>query len=81
MTVHVRLFALARDLTGVGELKIELPANATVKDVRRSLCESRPALREMLERCAIAVDEDFAADDVIVTDKSEIAVIPPVSGG
>ena len=78
MTVRVRLFARARDLAGTGEMDVEVPAGATVGDVRRVLA---PTLGELLGRCAIAVDEDFAGDDVIVTATSEIAVIPPVSWG
>ena len=81
MTVRIRLFARARDLAGVGEMDLEIAAGATVGELRRALGNARPALRELLSRCAIAVDEDFVGDDVAVTEKSEIAVIPPVSGG
>jgi molybdopterin converting factor subunit 1 len=81
MIVRVRLFARARDLAGAGEVDVELPAGANVGHLRRGLGETRPALRELLARCAIAVDSDFAGDDVGVTETSEIAVIPPVSGG
>ena len=81
MTIRVRLFARARDLVGSGEINVEAPPGATVGDVRRALGETRPALHDLLGRCAIAVGSDFAGDDVVVTEKSEIAVIPPVSGG
>jgi molybdopterin converting factor subunit 1 len=81
MTVRVRLFARARDLAGAGEIDVEVSPGATVGEVRRTLGETRPALRELLGRCAIAVDENFAGDDIVVTETSEIAVIPPVSGG
>ena len=81
MTIRVRLFARARDLAGAGEMDVKVAAGATVGELRRELGELRPALRELLGRCAVAVDEDFAGDDVVVTEKSEIAVIPPVSGG
>ena len=81
MTIRVRLFARARDLAGVDTIEIFLSIGSTVADVRRALSESRPALRDLLGRCAIAVNEDFAGDEVIVNDANEIAVIPPVSGG
>ncbi len=32
-------------------------------------------------RALIAVDAEYAADDATITPKSQIAVIPPVSGG
>ena len=81
MTVRVHLFARARDLAGVDAIDVSLPAGATVADVRRTLIEVQPRLRELLGRCAITVNEDFAEDEVILNDANEIAVIPPVSGG
>src|SRR5262245_16932466 len=81
MTVRVRLFARARDLAGVDAIDVDLSDRATVGEMRRALGNLRPAFKELLSRCAIAVNEDFVGDDVIVTETSEIAVIPPVSGG
>ena len=81
MTVQVRLFARARDLAGTASLSIELPAGATVADLRRFLAETHPALAALLPRCAIAVANDFAGDDRQLASSSEIALLPPVSGG
>lgn len=81
MTVRVLLFARARDLAGADELPLALPETATVTDVRRALAEARPALRELLGRCAVAVDGEFACDTTAVTATSTVAVLPPVSGG
>src|SRR5438445_13771235 len=55
MTISVRLFARARDLAGCDMLRLDLPAQATVADLRRRVAESHPALRDFLPRCAIAV--------------------------
>jgi len=81
MTLTVRLFARARDLAVCDMLTAELPAGATVAELRRQLAEANPALRDFLPRCAIAVGEDFATDDLVLVSASEIAIIPPVSGG
>ena len=81
MTVRVRLFARARDLAGVDAIDVEISNRSTVGDLRRALSEIQPALRDLLSRCAIAVNEDFAGDEAGVTETNEIAVIPPVSGG
>ena len=64
MTVTVHLFARARDLAKADMVSVNLPANATVADLRRGLGVAYPALAGFLPRCAIAVDEDFAASDV-----------------
>jgi molybdopterin converting factor subunit 1 len=77
----VRLFARARDLAGCDMLSVELPPEANVAELRRQLIVACPALREFLPRCAVAVGEDFVTDDAVVTSASEVAIIPPVSGG
>ena len=81
MTISVRLFARARDLADSDILNMDLPPGATVADLRRRLAAAYPALREFLPRCAIAVGDDFAADEAIVPNDAEVAIIPPVSGG
>jgi len=80
-TVTVRLFARARDLAGADFVALGLPDAATVAELRRRLAERVPALAGLLPRCAVAVNEEFADDDVSVPRDAEIALLPPVSGG
>ncbi|HYH65695.1 MAG TPA: MoaD/ThiS family protein [Urbifossiella sp.] len=81
MTLTVHLFAAARDLAGAAVLPIELPADATVADLRAALAARVPALAALLARSAVAVDHDIAADAHVLTAAAEVAVLPPVSGG
>jgi molybdopterin converting factor subunit 1 len=81
MLVHVRLFARARDLAGADVLRIELPDGATVADLRRRLAADCPALSALLERSALAVENEFAADSLELPVDAEVALLPPVSGG
>jgi molybdopterin converting factor subunit 1 len=80
-TVTVRLFARTRDLAGADFLAVDLPGGATVADVRRALAERVPALGALLPRCAVAVNEEFAGDDLAVPRDADVALLPPVSGG
>jgi molybdopterin converting factor subunit 1 len=79
--MRVLFFARARDLAGIGAVEIAMPAGSTVGDLRRRLTADYPRLAGLLPDCAIAVDEEFADDDRGVSPESEIAVLPPVSGG
>lgn len=81
MIVHVRLFARARDLAGANALDVELPTDATVGDLRRQLAQTAPRLAGLLERSALAVNEEFADDAFVLAEGAEIALLPPVSGG
>ena len=81
MMIEVQLFARARDLAGVPRLTVSLPAGATVGDLRRRLGELVPNLATLLERSALAVDSEWADDAVPLASGSEVALLPPVSGG
>ena len=81
MKVHVRLFALARQRAGRPEVVVELPEPATVADLKRALAEAFPELAALASSVMIAVDSEYAGDDQVVSPGSEVAVIPPVSGG
>jgi molybdenum cofactor cytidylyltransferase len=81
MTIRVKLFARARDLAGSSELVLDLPEGATVADLRRTLAAEHPKLSGLLARSAIAVNDDFAQDELVLPAGGEVALLPPVSGG
>jgi molybdopterin converting factor subunit 1 len=81
MIVRVRLFARAKDLAGTDVVSVELPTNAAVSELRRRLADKVPALAALLRRSALAVNEEFARDDQVLTGEAEVALLPPVSGG
>jgi molybdopterin converting factor subunit 1 len=81
MIVRVRLFARAKDLAGTDVLSLELAPHAAVADLRRRLAAQVPALASLLERSALAVNEEFAHDDQLLAPGAEVALLPPVSGG
>ena len=81
MMVRVHLFARAKDLAGTDILTLDLPPNADVGALRRRLALQIPALAALLERSALAVNEEFARDDQLLTNDADVALLPPVSGG
>lgn len=77
----VRLFAVARERVGRGEIALELPEGATVADLRAALADQFPPLAPIADRVMIAVDSEYADDAMVVPAGANLAVIPPVSGG
>jgi len=77
----VRFFARARELAGADMLSVELNPGATVAELRQHLVAARPGLLDLLPRCALAIDGEFADDLQKVPPGAQIAVLPPVSGG
>jgi molybdopterin converting factor subunit 1 len=81
MVTQVRLFARARDLAGTDIVKVNLAPGASAADLRRQLAVDCPALKNLLEHCALAVNGEFAADQLPLPERAEVALLPPVSGG
>jgi molybdopterin converting factor subunit 1 len=81
MKVHVKLFAVVRQRVGRESIEVELPAGASVQQLRAALAESYPALVDVLPHVRFAVNSEYAADSQAIPAAAEIAVIPPVSGG
>ena len=81
MKVRVKLFAVAKELAGCDELSVELPIGATIGDLRSAIVIVSPALARIVPHALWAVGAEYAADDVSLTEQSEVALIPPVSGG
>ena len=81
MRCRVKLFARARDLAGTDEVSVALPDAATVADLRRALAREVPALAGLLQRSALAVNNEFADETLKVPPGAEVAILPPVSGG
>jgi sulfur-carrier protein len=81
MKVRVKLFAVAKELAGCDELSIELPADATVGNLRAAVVEASPTLARIVSHALWAVGATYASDDTRLNEQSEVALIPPVSGG
>jgi molybdopterin synthase catalytic subunit len=74
--VTVRLFAQLRERAGAGELTLELPAGARVRDALDSLAELTAGLPVVM-----AVNREYADRDAPLSPDDELALVPPVSGG
>lgn len=81
MTIRVKCFALARDLTGYAERTFEMPAGSTAGDVLAAVVVEAPQLSPHANRLALAVNLEYVSRETVLKDGDEVAIIPPVSGG
>lgn len=81
MKLKIILFAAARDACETSEAELDLQQPATVANLKLELTKRFPQLEPILSRSAISVDQQYADDQFELTESSEIAIIPPVSGG
>jgi molybdopterin converting factor subunit 1 len=80
MTVTVLLFASYAEALGAASLDIELPRDATVRDVVSAI-RARPGAERVPASPLVAVNLQYAAGDRVVREGDEVALIPPVAGG
>ena len=81
MHIAIKFFARAKDLAGTGDLTLNLPEPCTVGQAKAVLVSRYPSLRSMMPTLLMAVDGDYAADAMSLTEACELACFPPVSGG
>jgi molybdopterin converting factor subunit 1 len=81
MKIKVALFAEARQLAGRSDIELELPDDATVADLKQHLADANWQWASLISRSMIAIDQQYAVPDAVLDSDSEIALIPPVSGG
>ncbi len=79
--MEILLFGITRDIAG--KPKLTIPAGEqpqTVGALRTWLGQQFPAMQQ-LSSLAVAVNSEYADDSLPISSNSEIALIPPVSGG
>src|SRR3954451_7700945 len=74
--VRVRLFAGLRERAGAGELELTLPEGARVRDALAAVGDVAAGVPGVM-----AVNREYAEEDVVLAGGDELALIPPVSGG
>jgi molybdopterin converting factor subunit 1 len=79
--VSIRLFASFRERAGAPVVSVEVPDGVTVATLRRCLLRLWPDATGLLEKSAVAVNEEYASPDRAIRPGDEVALIPPVSGG
>ncbi len=80
MTVSILLFGIARDIAGGRKLQLAIPDGSNVGALLTELGNLYPAFNE-LSSLLVAVNDEYADRNVLLTGGEEIALIPPVSGG
>ncbi|MEM7784743.1 MAG: MoaD/ThiS family protein [Planctomycetota bacterium] len=81
MNIKVQLFAEARELAGALELEFDLELGSTVLDLKDKLIRDYPQLESLIQRSSFALNDDYGTDESEITEGTELAMIPPVSGG
>lgn len=77
----VKFFAQARELVGSPQIEISWTDGQTVSELKQALVQSYPNLSGLISRLLVAVNNEYANDNLPLKQADEVACFPPVSGG
>ena len=81
VTITVLLFAMYRERLNENCLRLTVEHPATVFSVLHQLQVEHPDIGPLVEHTLVAVNQEYAEGDQILSEGDELALIPPVSGG
>lgn len=81
ISVRVKLFAVARDLVGTGDVELSLQDGSHASDVLDHFLKAHPGLSSWKSHLRVAVNAEYVELNHRLQDGDEVAIIPPVSGG
>jgi len=80
MKVKIKAFGISREIIGSKVLELEVPEGYTIAALKRELFQKYPSFVD-LKSLYVAVNNEYAGEEMLVNEGDEIALIPPVSGG
>lgn len=80
MKYKINLFGITKDIVGSNVTEIVMSQSADVQAVLGELKTNYPKLKH-IKSLLMAVNNEYAELDLILSENDEIALIPPVSGG
>jgi len=85
ITIKVLFFAQAKELVGSSEKILQLPSEfseTTTENLKSYIIKKFPELTNIANSFVLAVNCSYCQDEIIKIQKhTEVAIIPPISGG
>lgn len=81
MRITVKLFAGLRDRAGTDTVSVEVEGGATVAEAIAAAELATPRSWEAPATLMVAVNNVYVERSTTLSDRDELALIPPVSGG
>jgi molybdopterin converting factor subunit 1 len=79
--VKILFFASLRDYVGTKSVDLEIPLGTTIEKLTGILLLKFPHLVKVKEMMMVAINREYASEDLVIPEGAEIAFFPPVSGG
>ncbi len=80
MNIEILFFGITSDLVGERSIEMEFQDGMNLTELKNSLLEKFPKLKHH-SNFSMAVNMEYAEENVLLKSKDVVALIPPVSGG
>jgi molybdopterin converting factor small subunit len=80
MELTIQAFGIAKDILGDRKTSLSINDGATVADLLALLNQEYPAFQK-LTSLAVALNEEYAEKEAVLSPADTIVLVPPVSGG
>jgi MoaD family protein len=81
MKITVRLFGRYKDITGKDQIKLDISAGNTLRDVVDTFVKQYPATEKDKSRMMVSKNKMYASFDTTIIEGDEITLSPPVVSG
>lgn len=78
--MNIKLFSLLAEKLG-DTITVDVAAPLSATALKEAVGAAYPAYADLIDQSVVAVDQDYATDTQLIVATSEVALIPPVSGG
>jgi molybdopterin converting factor small subunit len=81
--VNILLFGPCIELVGRHCIRLNVRPQMTPAEIIEQIVKKHPSLKEISSNCVLAFDKQYRHNDerLYLDSSSEIALIPPISGG
>lgn len=80
MKITILAFGIVKEIFGGSAKELEWKEGITVRELKKELESVYPEMKK-LRSYLVAVNDEYAEEELALNPNDEIAVIPPVSGG
>jgi MoaD family protein len=81
MKITVRMFGRYKDITGKDQIKLDISAGNTLRDVVDTFVKQYPATEKDKNRMMMSKNKIYASFDTMINEEDEITLSPPVVSG
>jgi len=80
MKIELLFFGITADIAKEKSIQLDVDEGLRVEILRDLLCSKYPKLTDY-KNFSVAVNMEYATDNILIKDGDTVALIPPVSGG